>query len=224
MDEALNYIRQARALLSGYSADNGPYREEIETIETRIGRILPEEVRSFLSNSQDAPQDAINAIFELFYGYEPISAIALAKMYSDPESGEGNPFLACITPPGQLRSDLIVPSSCAYTVSATLQREGLDESQAEEITDLKRLIPIMDGGSGFHIAIFYTSEGATEVVIATQDGYLYSIAPSLSDHLKDIELGISQGSYLCTYSDEEQALHIEMPEIWAERAHALSST
>lgn len=202
MEKELSLIKEVRGCIQSSAIPKESDSKQIEEIEMKIGRLIPNEIKKYLANIQNLPSDA----WEIFLGYRPIPLDDLAAEYRDIrnssffggfgiddsfKSAEGSELRIFNSLVGEVEEDIVV-------------------------NDLSRVIPLFSGGSCFYLALFYNEINETEIAIITQDSGISSLSPSIMAHLQNLEDGLKKGIY---YIEDED---LTLPSTWYQRVQALT--
>ena len=164
---------------------------------------IPEDTFRWLVNFAMLPRE----VHILFMGYEPLSLEEIVTHCKDTSNSN---FFKYFDLDGQNRAT----QDSALRIGASV--DGYCENEAK-ILDVQNLVPLFDGGSGFFICLFHNPQMNVEIATVTEDSMIYSFAPSISEHLENIEIGISNN----IFRFEDSGLH--MPTSWHQRVQAVTS-
>lgn len=211
MKQIIGKIDRINSMLQGFESVGGGKKSCIYQVESVIKKELPYEIRSFLVNSDATTNQDIQAIF---MGYEPIPLESLCGMYLDPNDKSQCLFLATLS---DLNNELIAGDDDGFQVIQDLNSEIED---GPTINDMKLVVPILAAG-GYYLVLLYGADGSTEIAIATEDYCLAAVAPSLSEYLDNLRLGVEMGVFEVYIDEEHGEFDIEVPEVWKDRLEAV---
>lgn len=211
MEKVIKMINNVSGLLSGYENADNIKKAKVESIQSALGRKLPDEIKCLLVSESSELADEVST---LFMGYGPIDIESLVEMYANPGSQEACLFLCTLE---DLGADLVLGGDESFELIQDLDNEL---EGGPNITDMKNILPILEE-SGCYIVVLFKDNGSSEIAIATEDYCLSSIAPSLLEYLENLQLGLDKGVFKYDYDEEYDEGEIEAPEIWRERLEAL---
>lgn len=212
MTDILSIVGSVEAVLSEYRIDEAEdsKRKLLKEIESNFSGAIPYDIKAYLLGIDEIAED-INHLFE---GYQPMQLAEIANEYRDIANSSyfrEHYITDEPDPPPSTTIDTVAP--VGLCVGATLEGEVDDEEY--EVRDMRRVLPLLNGGSNYYVVLFHNESGATELALQQQDFLLWSIAPSLSDHLSNIREGLERDIY------SVRPGYLRMPRFWYERVMAL---
>ena len=216
MSELIDLIVELENLIKDCSIESvDPIKVQmVETIASGYAGVFPNDLKAYLLH-QDKFGDAIS---NLFHGsFWPMSLEDIAAEYGDfSKSKYFREYYILEEPDPAPGTTLDIPSPIGLRVYATLDRE-FDEAGYSEVHDMRRVVPLLTGESWYNVVLFNNDNGKSEIAVQEQDFGLCSIAPSLSEHLENIKMGLGNSSY------SEDSGVANMPMYWYERVKAVSN-
>jgi len=202
MDDINKLLEITKSIIESPTSISNDGASRIAMIERNYSGSFPVDIRKFLVGVPDLPQNAQ----DIFSGYEPLTLDMIAEEYIN-------------LPNGRFFSAFSMDSNCIASEDLRLRIWKSLDGEVEgdpEMSDMRRIVPLFNGGAGFYICLFHNDVGDSELAIVTQDFYICSYAPSLTEHIENIEDGLARNIYRTLEGDSI------MPTDWYKRVKAIS--
>jgi hypothetical protein len=174
-------------------------------IEELISLTIPNEVKNLIISENYL----VNSI-DLFHGYSLENLDSLLNHYRNMCQRNSCSFFGY----GLVNENFMTSENfpLGYYDEAT---ECDHYSEGDEIQDLRGIIPLFNGGSGFYIVMNLCGPKPGELLVVGQDNLFSVLAPSLTEHFKDLIIGLESGCY--RIDGESNYQNVVYPISWGQR-------
>lgn len=183
MNKYLEILCQLKSLMAKKDTFTDSEQNHFDLIESKIELKLPDDIKRFMAVVDKASPE----LMEIFWGYEPIPLSMIANEYQNFNNGYFFNGFGC-------DDNFDVEYECGPRISTNLEGEFKDGEEIE-VRNVRHIVPLCNS-SCYYLVLYFTSKNTAEIMTFTEDGFLFSAAPSLTEHLDELEIGLKSGKYV----------------------------